>query len=64
MEEFEKLVAESFQSELMPAETAAQPERAQPSDGQPAGAEAEPDAVAQPVSEAPEHRVEETEKAG
>jgi len=55
MEEFEKLVAESFQSELMPAESAAQPEQAEPGNG-PASAEAEPDAVAQPVSEAPEQR--------
>src|SRR5690242_21181815 len=55
MEEFEKLVAESFQSELMPAESAAQPEEAKPGN-RPASAEAEADAVAQPVAEAPEQR--------
>src|SRR6476660_1369989 len=48
MEEFEKLVAESFKSELMPVESAAQPEEAEPGNG-PAIAAAEPDAVAQPV---------------
>src|SRR5205085_11739840 len=55
MEEFEKLVTESFQAELIPAESAADPEQAEPGNG-PASAEAEPDAVAQPVSEAPEQR--------
>src|SRR5438270_7877260 len=53
MEEFEKLVAESFQSELIPAEAAAQPEETQADHGQPASAKAQPD----------EERVEETEKA-
>jgi segregation and condensation protein B len=64
MEEFEKLVAESFQSELMPAESTAQPDEKGPDNGQPATAEAQPDPVTQPVSEAPEQRVEETEKTG
>jgi hypothetical protein len=64
MEEFEKLVAESFQSELIPAETAAQPIEADAPNGQPAIAVAQPDAGAQPDSEVPEERVEETEKAG
>jgi hypothetical protein len=64
MEEFEKLVAESFQSELIPAETAAQPEEARADNGQPASADAPRVAGAQPDSEVPEERVEETEKAG
>src|SRR4051795_9535471 len=64
MEEFEKLVAESFQSELMPTEIAAQPEPAPPDNGQPAEAEVQPETVAEPGSESPEQRIEETEKAG
>src|SRR5437588_145191 len=43
MEEFEKLVAESFQAELIPAEAAAQPEETQADHGQPASAGAQPD---------------------
>jgi len=64
MEEFEKLVAESFQSELMPTEVAAQSEPAPPDKGQTAEAEVQPETVAGPGSESPEQRIEETEKAG
>jgi segregation and condensation protein B len=54
MEEFEKLVAESFQSELIPAESAGQSEGAQPI------------AAGPPVemTEMPAESVEQTEKAG
>lgn len=58
MEEFEKLVAESFQAELIPAENASQPEAA------PAPGEAQAESGPQPVSEMPAETVEETEKAG
>ena len=64
MEEFEKLVAESFQSELMPAETAAQREETQPENAQPSSGETQPDAVARPDSEVTEESAAETEKAG
>src|SRR6058998_3669482 len=64
MEEFEKLVAESFQSELMPTEIAAQTEPARSDNGQPAEAEVQPETVAEPGSESPEQQIEETEKAG
>lgn len=59
MEEFEKLVAESFQAELVPAESAVQAETAKPT-----ATEDSLDAVAEPVSEMPSERVAETEKAG
>jgi hypothetical protein len=48
----------------MPTEIAAQAEPAQPDNGQPAKAEVQPEAVAEPGSESPEQRIEETEKAG
>jgi segregation and condensation protein B len=64
MEEFEKLVAESFQSELMPTEIAAQTESAEPDNRQPAEPEVQAEPVAEPFAEAPEQTVEETEKAG
>jgi segregation and condensation protein B len=64
MEEFEKLVAESFQSELMPTEIAAQTESAEPDNRQPAEPEVQAEPVAEPLAEAPEQTVEETEKAG
>src|SRR6059058_469987 len=64
MEEFEKLVAESFQSDLMPVEETAQTEPASSDNGQPAEAEVQPETVAEPGSESPEQRIEETEKAG
>jgi segregation and condensation protein B len=49
MEEFEKLVAESFQEELIPAETAAQPHLGSPADG--AEAQAEPASEVEPQTE-------------
>src|SRR5256714_4083220 len=64
MEEFEKLVAESFQSELMPTEIAAQTESAEPDNRQPAEPEVQAEPVAEPLSEAPEQTVEEREKPG
>src|ERR1700723_1280535 len=53
MEEFEKLVAESFQSELIPAESASSPTEA-----------AQPDQAEEPEASADRDRVSETEKAG
>lgn len=52
MEEFEKLVAESFQSELIPAETAASSETAQPESSE------------APETERPSETLSETKKAG
>jgi segregation and condensation protein B len=52
MEEFEKLVAESFQSELIPAENAAQSEIAQPESSEP------------PEAETSNESLSETKKAG
>jgi segregation and condensation protein B len=56
MEEFEKLVAESFQAELIPAESAAV---VSDSSAEPAGAVAQPQADSETVSEEPQE-----EKAG
>src|SRR6202041_338706 len=53
MEEFEKLVEESFQSELIPAESASSPTEA-----------AQPDQAEEPEASADRDRVSETEKAG
>jgi segregation and condensation protein B len=56
MEEFEKLVAESFQSELIPAEIVSPPQSDQSAaDSQPA---------LQPVADVPNQAAEQTEKAG
>jgi len=52
MEEFEKLVAESFQSELIPAETAASSETAQPESSE------------APMTVRPSETLSETKKAG
>ena len=52
MEEFEKLVAESFQSELIPAETAASSETAQPESSE------------APETERPSETLSETKKVG
>jgi segregation and condensation protein B len=53
MEEFEKLVEESFQSELIPAESASSPTEA-----------AQPDQAEEPEASADPESVSETEKAG
>src|ERR1700730_8849358 len=53
MEEFEKLVAESFQAELIPAESASSPTEA-----------AQPDQAEEPEASADGESVSETEKAG
>ena len=53
MEEFEKLVEESFQSELIPAESASSPTEA-----------AQPDQTEEPEASADSESVSETEKAG
>ena len=53
MEEFEKLVEESFQSELIPAESASSPTEA-----------AQPDQAEEPEASADRESVSETEKAG
>jgi segregation and condensation protein B len=53
MEEFEKLVEESFQSELIPAESASSPTEA-----------AQPDQAEEPEASADGESVSETEKAG
>ena len=64
MEEFEKLVAESFQAELIPAESAASGEAAQPESRDSSGASepAEPDAA--PEVDTPSESLSETKKAG
>ena len=51
MEEFEKLVAESFQAELMPAENAAVESEATPVEEQAQSAEVEPMAEESPAEE-------------
>jgi len=61
MEEFEKLVAESFQSELIPAESAAQPEMVESIAASAEGESTSPEPISEELS--PEEEPAE-EKAG
>jgi segregation and condensation protein B len=64
MEEFEKLVAESFQAELIPAESAASSEPAQPGSSNSTDAGEAPETGDAPEAEPSSESLSETKKAG